>query len=186
MEHKKIIAKQESETFGGIPKVTRYWDEEKKYIIDILICKNRPNDGVNSYATIGLSQQDIGIYSAGKPLRIELIGVCDAKEDYVETIISIAFEVMKRGQCKYGQLIRNAISSLKFESDMKHVYLMEPFLWDNFNTLEFEDYDVTWLLIIPISNGEIDFAIKNGTEALESLLEKHNIDIFDLMRSSVV
>ena len=187
MEINKVIAKKELEVFGGIPNVTRYWNDGKNRSIDILTCENRPYDGVNSYATIGLSQIDIGIHSDGKPLRVELVGACDTKEkNFIETLTLIAFEIMKRGQCKYGQLIKDAIMPLELISDMKHVYFMEPYVWDEFKTIEFEGYNVTWLLVIPISDGEIDYAIKNGTDALESLLEKHNIDIFNLKRKSVI
>ena len=45
---------------------------------------------------------------------------------------------------------------------MKHVYLMNPFLWKEFETLEFRELCVTWLLIIPISEQEKEYAIING------------------------
>ncbi|WP_236900445.1 suppressor of fused domain protein [Clostridium estertheticum] len=53
---------------------------------------------------------------------------------------------------------------------MKHVYLMNPFLWDGFKSIEFEDRKVAWLLIIPISNEEKDYAVANGASALEMKL----------------
>ncbi|MBZ9617597.1 suppressor of fused domain protein [Clostridium estertheticum] len=57
-----------------------------------------------------------------------------------------------------------------YDCEMKHVYLMNPFLWDGFKSIEFEDRKVAWLLIIPISNEEKDYAVANGASALEMKL----------------
>ena len=48
----------------------------------------------------------------------------------------------------------NVISEYIIDSEMKHVYLMNPFLWNEFETLEFRELCVAWLLIIPISEQE--------------------------------
>ena len=81
MEHLKIIAHKELDVLGGEPDVTQYWDENNQKSIDILVCADRPIDGVQSCATIGLSEIDIDMESDGKDLRIELLGTCDIQED---------------------------------------------------------------------------------------------------------
>ncbi|MBZ9617596.1 hypothetical protein [Clostridium estertheticum] len=63
MDINKIIAKKELEVIGGKPKVFRYWDEKKKKSVDIMSCIDRPSIGVISFATIGLSEYDIGMLS---------------------------------------------------------------------------------------------------------------------------
>ncbi len=53
-------------------------------------------------------------------------------------------------------------------------------------TIELDSKKVAWLLAIPISEAERSFAINNGSNKLEDLFEKHQIDIYDLDRSSIV
>jgi len=61
---------------------------------------------------------------------------------------------------------------------MEHVLFTSPFLWEDLKTLDFPNKKVTWLLALPISEEEFLFAEKEGTEALEDLLEKKDIVIF--------
>ena len=181
MEIKKIIAKKELEVIGGTPQVFRYWDDNERNYIDVLSSVDSPCRGVISYATIGLSEYEIGLFSNDKSIRVELLGACDAKEkNFANIIATIAFDVMQNKKCSYGDIIQNVISEYNTDSEMKHVYLMNPFLWEGFETLEFRDRFVAWLLIVPISDGEKDYAIENGWEALEEKLAERNIDIFDL------
>lgn len=187
MDINKIIAKKELDVIGGKPQVYRYWDEKDKKSVDILSCVDRPYPGVISYATIGLSEYDIGMLSDNKKLRVELLGACDEKEEFFANILSTtAFEIMERDNCGYGHIIPNVISQYINDCEMKHIYLMNPFLWDGFKTIEFEDRKIAWLLIIPISNQEKEYAIVNGWDALETKFEKVDIDIFNLKRKSIV
>ena len=69
---------------------------------------------------------------------------------------------------------------------MKHVMFSEPFLWDDLSNIEQEDKVITWLMIVPISDAELQYLKEYGSDALETLFEEKNIDIFDLERKSVV
>ena len=71
-------------------------------------------------------------------------------------------------------------------NEMEHVLFISPFLWGKLNSIEFLDRKVTWLLAVPISTKEWLFAEKEGTEALEDLFEKNDIDIFDIRRNSII
>lgn len=72
------------------------------------------------------------------------------------------------------------------DSEMEHVIFTSPFLWEKLKTIDFPDKKVTWLLALPISTKEFLFAEKEGTEALEDLFEKNDIDIFDVRRNSIL
>jgi hypothetical protein len=52
--------------------------------------------------------------------------------------------------------------------------------------VEVEDTKIAWLMAIPISNTECQFAVRRGPKALEDLFEAMQIDVFDLDRESVV
>lgn len=187
MEELKIIAKKELEMFGGQPKVIRFFDENEKKKIDILISLNRPESGLQSCGTIGLSKTDINLKNDSKYLRIELLGVCDIQEEIFPNIIStVSFDIMDKGECNYGDIIENIIELYVKNSQMKHVFLTAPFLWENAKILHFEDKNVAWLLVVPISEKEREYADKNGIEALEDLFEEKSIDIYNIYRKSVV
>lgn len=72
------------------------------------------------------------------------------------------------------------------DSEMEHVLFTSPFIWDKLKTIDFPDKKVTWLLAGPISTKEFLFAEKEGLEALETLFEKEEIDIFNVGRNSIL
>jgi hypothetical protein len=88
MDINKIIAKKELEVIGGKPQVYRFWDEQNIKNVDILSCVERPYSGVVSYATIGLSDYDIGMLIDNKNLRVELLGAIDEKEESFINILA--------------------------------------------------------------------------------------------------
>ncbi len=71
-------------------------------------------------------------------------------------------------------------------STLNHVLLLPPFLWASLKTLELDDKTVAWLMAVPISDAELDFAERMGVDALETAFEKAQIDVFDLNRASVI
>lgn len=72
------------------------------------------------------------------------------------------------------------------ETDMKHVMFVPPFLWEeDLELLEFSNKSVTWLMAIPISEGELQIAEQYSPDHLQDLLESKQIDIFDIKRESV-
>lgn len=142
---------------------------------------------MTSYATIGLSEYEIGLECDNKKLTIEILGACDEKDDFFPNIIATtAFEIMENDNCGYGDIIYNVIAEYISTSEMKHVYLMNPFLWNGFKTIELEERKIAWLLVVPISEQEKNYAIENGCTALENKFEEFNIDIFNLNRKSVI
>lgn len=187
MEELKQIAQIEKKVIGGEPSVYRYWDSNNIKSIAIFESDNRPDNRIKTCATIGLSEYDIQLESDGKDLRIELIGACDnSEEDFPNIIATTAFEIMDKRESCYGDIIDNVVSEYVDDSEMTHVYLMNPFLWEDLETIDLPDKWVTWLMVVPVSDKEKAYALKNGYDALEALFEEKQIDIYDLHRKSVV
>ncbi|EJO5347061.1 suppressor of fused domain protein [Clostridium botulinum] len=188
-KEKKIIAKSAFDAFGGKPLVVKYWDDKKEHSIDILLCNDRPDDGVTSYSTIGLSSYSIGYKTDNVPLRVEIVGACASGFDCFSNILaSCAFNVINtKFKCYPGAIFENVVKFYKPDYFMKHILFSSPFLWeDKLKTLNFEDKKVAWLLAIPISEEEFKYANDKGSDALEELFEEHQIDIFNLNRKSVL
>lgn len=184
----KIIAQTALNVFGGKPKVFKYWDHEHRNSVDILSCTDRPCEGVTSYSTIGLSEHSIGYKAAGLPLCIEIVGACASDiENYPNVLADCALRIITFNiKCHPGSIIKNAIDLSNIKSEMKHILLTTPFVWEKSpETIDFPDKKVTWLNAVPISQTELEYSEDEGTEALEELFEKHQIDIFNLSRKSV-
>lgn len=184
-EDNKAIAQAVMHAFGGNPQITRFWDEPKIQSVDVLECIDRPEVGVSSFATIGLSDYPNRAEPGGKDIRVELLGACACETSGFDHVLSMAaFCVINtRRFCGPGVIFPNAIAMYDLSRTMKHLMFVRPFLWDDSLTMmELETKRVTWLLSVPISEAEYAFAKQHGSAALEEKFELQHIDIFDLHR----
>ena len=170
-------------------KVQTYWNETKEYWIDIVICADSPCENVISYGTIALSDFSIGKMVDDIPLGVEIVGACENRGDKFSNIISTCAGriIQHHESCFPGAIYQDVIEMYLPTSTMKHVLFVSPFGWDKeFETLHFQTKKVAWLLAIPISEAERQYANVNGPEALEKLFEEKQINIYDLFRKSVL
>lgn len=93
---------------------------------------------------------------------------------------------MNTKKCYPGYIVRNIIEQYVEETEMKHILLTDPFLWDEANRFQYEDISIAWLMAVPISESELSYATKHGGKALEELFEEKDIDIFNLYREPVI
>jgi hypothetical protein len=144
---------------------------------------------VTSYATVGLS--DAPILKDGRPIdvRTEFVGACaTAIDDFDRCLATAAFCVINSGWFVAPGTVFPGIFEMHDASrTMKHCLFVPPFLWDDrIQTLQLETKAVAWLLAVPISEQELRLAETEGVVRLEQLLEKAQIDMFDLQRPSIV
>ncbi|QBH01546.1 suppressor of fused domain protein [Xanthomonas oryzae] len=171
------------------PSITRFYDEQRVSDIGILVAPNSPEDGITSYATIGLS--DHPLMRGGKEFssRVEMLGLCDSAVQGFDNIIStLAFCVIKsKWFCAPGIIFPDVISMYKISETMSSVYFASPFAWGNrFSSAEVDGLRVAWLMAIPISDAESKLAQTLGSAELEKLLIDHKIDVADINRNSVI
>ncbi|MDM1022143.1 suppressor of fused domain protein [Acinetobacter sp. VNK23] len=186
---KKKIAMMAAKAFSGIPDVVRYWDDNKNNFVDLLTCNDQPQIGVSSYSTIGVSDVTNLVGKKAIDIRVELVGACSSSVIEFPNILSTAaFCIINSAwSCYPGAIFPNIISMYKCSKTMQHLLFSSPFLWENkLKTLEFKERKLAWLLAIPISEEELKYAEINGVDQLERLFEVHQIDIFNIERSSVV
>lgn len=182
------IARRLASVFSGAPQVNRYWDEARKSHVDLISSSDRPYEGVVSYGTIGLSDHPLIQEEKEFPVRLELLGVSrDVYGEFPRMLTTAAFCVINDlWFCSPGSILRNAVDMYDSSLSMKHFMFVSSFLWEGLEKMEFESKSIVWLLAVPISENERVYAEKNGTDALEDLFEKEQIDVFDLGRSSVL
>jgi antitoxin YqcF len=192
----KTIARAAYAAIGGKPKpnITRYWDEDNKSFVDIMLCEDRPEKGVNTVTTIGTS--DHPLFQGGKEyhddegalVRAEIVGSCYNKVKVFPNIISTAAfcVINSKWFCAPHAIFPDIVSMYLPRVSMKHLMFFPPFLWEDLKTMEIDGLKVAWLMAIPISESEYQFAIENTTDKLAELFEENDIDYFDLNRKSVV
>jgi hypothetical protein len=184
----KAIAKTVAAVFGGNPKVIEYLDAEERSRVAILQAPDRPWQGVTSYSTIGLSDVRIP-REVEPPLGAELLGVATTDvPQFPEALSTAAFFWINDGwEPEPGACFRDVVRMHLPDTRLPHFLLVEPNLWDHeFASRVVGDKTVAWLMAIPVSEAEANYAEENGLDALEDLFEQHEVDITDLDRDSVV
>ena len=109
-------------------------DDTNQNSIDIYIGENRPDIGINTYSTIGLSKYPIDlICEDGREIRVEYIGMCNSDfHEFSNIVASCAFNIIKDNYiCKPGMVAVDAIADYCDELEMKHIYYTVPIFWEN-------------------------------------------------------
>jgi len=185
----KRIASSIARVFGGTPRVTRFWDDRRAHSLDILSCSDRPQDGVTSFSTIGLSDHPLFQDGSEFHVRVELVGAVGSSfQKFDDALASAGFCIINsRWFCCPGAIFPDVLSEYNCSKTMRHFYFMPPFLWESrLQTMTLGQKKVAWLMPIPISEAEREFVALNGRSALEGLFAERQIDVFNLNRRSEV
>ncbi|WP_337270456.1 suppressor of fused domain protein [Oryzifoliimicrobium ureilyticus] len=186
-DENRLIAKTIVSVFGGVPNIRKYWDDNHISNLDIVACSDAPDEGVSSYATIGVSDYPIMRGKVEYPARVEILGVCDSNSPhYANIIATCGFCVVNdHWFLAPGVIFPNIVQMYSASKTMQHIAFVEPFIWeDKLSSLKLDTKTVDWLLAVPISEEEYRFAKDESFDALEDLFEKEQIDIFNIDRQS--
>jgi hypothetical protein len=170
-------------------QIHTYQDDAEKNWIDIVICPDCPTEQVISYATITLSDFSIGSTAEDVPLGVEILAAIHQKwSAFANILAACAFNIIiDQANCSPGMIFLDVVEAYHPEVTMKHILFVPPFGWQReFETLKFDSKYVAWLLAVPISEVEFQYAQANGTKLLQALFQEKQINIYDLNRDSVV
>ena len=107
-------------------------------------------------------------------------------KDFANVMATAAFCIINTDWSIHpGAIFPNVLGMYKCSDTMKHLMFVPPFLWEDLETLSLDSKTVAWLLAVPISDEEYQYAMDNGTDALEKLFEEEQIDLFNIDRESV-
>ncbi len=168
------------------PEIRRYGDESDKSTVDLLCCADSPMEGVTAYGTVRLSDHGLG---AASDLRVEIIGAFPtALPAFANVMATCAFNVINHGApLRPGMIHGQAMGLYDLSTTLRHVMFVSPFLWgDRPETLKLPDRTVAWLMAVPITEAERLYAAEHGSNALEQLFERENINVLDPNRASAV
>ena len=131
---KKEIVDVLSNVVGGNRKIYRFYDESEKSNIDIYYGIDSPQKEVTTYGTIGLSEYSLDLkLEENRELRVEFIAACEsARPEFGNILSSCAFNIINTHfPCYPGVIYPSVVSEYYKKSDMKHILLTTPFLWDD-------------------------------------------------------
>jgi hypothetical protein len=171
---------------AGDVAVHAYYNEDETLRVDIFSAVDSPQPGVTTFATLGLSDYRNEL-ADGTNVPTELIAVAASGSDLpARTLATMSFDHATPGiALRPGVVVQGAISRNDPDAPLPHALLTSPFLWDDLQRVEVGDALVFPLLAVPVTNTEWRFAEIHGSEALESLFEDDQIDIFDWGRPPI-
>lgn len=170
------------------PPIFHLWDDNHKSDIYVMEAADRPQKGVISYATIGLSEHPLIRNGAEFNARVELLGACgSAFPGFNRVLATLAFCIINsKWFCAPGVIFPDVMDMYGISVTMNDIYFANPFLWEGgFKSTKIADRATAWLLAVPVSKQETDFARRYGPAKLEELFAAKDIDIFNLNRASV-
>lgn len=180
----KQIAYYLRDHFYGDPTVQRYWTTDNKRFVDII--KTTHNDNVTYIGTIGGFRRKMTM-STDKKTNISVEFVTAVQDCYTEimsqTLGFLVFCLDTDNVCYHpGMVVENAIPENNL-TGMRHIYLCNPFLWENgLPSLKIENYPTAFLYAMPITDKENELFDQEGPDVFEEYLSKEGIKYFDLKR----
>lgn len=183
----KLAANYMRGILGGSPKVIQYCDDARENSVHILSADGTPDTNSTTYVTLGLAEQDVATLSDGDRLGVEIILLAHGiLRDFAANVLATcAFNALKDGFLIAPEAVHRNVITMYHNGQMKHVMFVDPFLW-NLETLKAPGRAIAWLFAVPISDGELALVESGGATALQDLLEKHDVDVGDILRASVV
>ena len=183
----KAIAHRLFAAFGGAkPRVQQFLDQDEKSEIDILISKDRPEEGVFSFGTIGLSDYPVP-GQLSPPLGAEIVATSDEPE-FANVLATAAFCVINdEWVAEPGRVFPGVVGAHFDDVTVPHLMFVDPFLWSEaLQSQAMQTKTVAWVMGLPITEAEMEYVRDNGPDAFEEVLEQADIDIYDLQRPSVI
>ena len=182
-----LVAETAMDTFGGEQMVYSYSNVDESQSIDVTYCKDSPEEGYVSCSTIGLYDVDCKWSYKGKRLRAEIMAVSDNVDDQIRNILStVAFSIMDIRKCYPGMILEDIVVEYVSDSDMRHIMLTPNLMWDEIEDIELDDIHITWLMMLPISQSEYEYAREHGWKQLEEIFFEKEIDVADFYREPVI
>lgn len=183
------MARRLKAVVGGEHRLHRYIDDNKQSQTFIFSVAGKPWEGLCTFGTAGLSQHPL-LDREGKEYetRVEFIGCCHAEQRHFDNIVATAAfcVINSKWFCYPGAVFPDIVRMYARRTPMKHITFVSPGYWGGkLRTKKIAGRNVSWLLLVPISDGERKFLEIEGIDAFEDQLEQCEIDIFDLKRRSL-
>lgn len=188
MNQLAAVAERLSSAFGdtGPTALGRYPDVDGERVVDVAEWADRPQPGLTSFATIGMSLFDLGTTTPTGDLRVELVTAVQPQWTLMTDVLcEIAFAVGRGEATMRPGSVFTQVPHLREHTTTPHVLFMTPLLW-KLPSLAVDTATIAWLMVVPITDAEAKLSTEHGTEALLDEFDRLTPDIHDLRRPSAV
>lgn len=176
---------------NALGEVSGSWNQRadgSRLTFRIFRFRRNPHSDVSTYSTFGLSRRSLRQHD-GSSVREELLlsaGDGDpTPDDLAATLAFVADRVAESlNAVAHGEIISLPPDTPLGEMDALIALPPMPFP-DSFYVIRDTDPPTAFMLLLPITNAEAQFARAQGWEALENLIIEHDPDIYDLHRPSL-
>jgi len=156
--------------------------------ISIGLFKNQPFFGINTLATIGLSNYKLSVLN--KTFNMELIlGIEDYHDESLVSKFLLSFSeyLINKEVAPYKGDVFDFNEKIIPNSEMCSVYITNPIFYKSgFQSLSTVEKNIIFPWVFPIYKSESLFIKKNGWENFEIFLEENRINTFwDLHRDQL-
>ena len=189
-ERKKVVCDHLMSIIPIDPQFSLYYDDEN-HSIDFIFWEKLPEESDVLISTLAFSYYEQ--YEFGKPYkkaRLELLGACHKQyNDIFQAIMStcVFCVINNKWTLSPGMIFPDIVKMYGVSDTMQHVYFDSPFLWpESLSCVYLDNVRTGWVMPIPISEAEYQYAINHNVEALGELLADNDIDYRDLRRASVL
>jgi hypothetical protein len=170
--------------------IARGWhDEEQKHGIQIVSFENQPEVGVNTFATLGLSQYAFKQTTKPEIAQELLISVSNkfSADAIAGFLISLSEYVVRRDKALLRGEVIGRDNPIVAKSMLTAIYVTNPSMFDKSLT-EFASAlrPTVFAYLVPITSGEAALVRELGWRWFEEQLRIQNPDICDFSRTEEV
>ncbi len=179
----KAIAHYIAKVTGKDPSVQRFSLKNKN--IDILSCVEHGDLNLRVHSTVGLSEY----VTNPKNKDVELLLVAHQRFEFSPSILATAaLRVLLDGwQTTSGALFSNIFVTHGVPSEIKHGLIIPQYLWkESLKKLDLGDRLVEWKMIVPLTDTEAKFLLKNEPAELLAKFVDQGVNLFDLNRLPII
>lgn len=148
---------------------------------------NRPGPGLTTYASVGISGNPLPNHEDW--LRTETVCVSDTSFPWIKDLLSGIEEGLRNSAWPLApySVLTDIITPYNSSLSTKHLLLTPPLLWkESLREFTFSGRKIAWLMLIPITDSELQFSRKHGTDELTRALIKGDVDAANWNRTAIV
>ena len=174
------------ETYLG--PMERGWSSNDTPGVQVCLFRDQPSQGVNTVATLGLSNALLELSDARRVRQELLLAAREgaSPDDLGRILLHVARLLVQRGRA----VLRGEVIPLGQEIEgggCDALYASIPVVYpDGLSTLRDSEPACVIVWLVPIHRAEAAFVDASGWDAFEDVLEEANPDLFDLSRKGVI
>lgn len=164
-------------------------DRDSGSSVQIVRFRNQPEPGVDTYATLGLSDEQLYMLKSERYVRQELL-MCATQSWPERDVVSILLWISEGIARRTTALLRGDVMELgrpiSKESELTAVYATNPTAFgEQLLAVDSEQPPIVFVWLIPITSREASFVRGTGWSAFEARLDAERPNLWDVGRQSV-